>query len=81
MARDFMTVYKNIIAVAPEELVEKLEKSEGFWAPEMAWTMLSETVNRFVAPSSSSAQSIAIYAELCGLEMAEMKAKFKESGL
>ena len=80
MARNFMKVYRNIVAVAPEELVQILGKELLFWAPEIEWQKLSEYVNRYIVPSSSDPQSIAIYAELLGISLAEMKERFEADG-
>ncbi len=81
MSRDFKTVYDNIMAVAPERLAEVLKSHVHYWAPQIAWLNLSLYVQRFVIPSSSDPQAIAIYAELCGLSLSEMKARFEEDGL
>lgn len=81
MARDFMTVFNNILAIAPEELANVLSKRVGYWAPEILWYNLSVYVNKYVTPSSSDPQAIAIYAELCGLSLEEMKSKFESDGL
>lgn len=75
MARDFSTVLKNIIAIAPKELADALKKDIKFWAPEILWSNLSQYVNRYVIPSSKDPQSIAIYAELCNLSLEEMDYK------
>ena len=76
-----MTVYKNILAVAPEELADALKKYVEFWAPEIVWYNLSQYVNKYVAPCSTDPQSIAIYAELCDLSFADMRSRFEKDGL
>ena len=81
MARNFSTVLKNIIAIAPKELAEPLKKDIKFWAPEILWDNLSRYVNRYVIPSSKDSRSIAIYAELCDLSWEEMKLGFEKDGL
>lgn len=81
MARDFMTVYKKILKVAPTTLAEKLERNFGFWAPEIAWYNLSRYVNKYVTPSSKDSQAIKVYAILCDCSEAEMKARFEADNL
>lgn len=76
MARNFTTVYRNIMAIAPKELADALEKHVVFWAPEIVWYKLSEYVNKYGTPSSTDSQSIAIYAELCDLSSEDMKSMF-----
>ena len=58
MARDFMTVYKNILAVAPKELVDDLEKHVmpqalelcvESWVPEVVWQNFYQYVTYHVA--------------------------------
>jgi len=78
--RNFFKVYKNILALAPEELADILKKNVDYWAPEIAWHNLSTYVNKYVDQCSTDPQSIAIYAELCGLSLADMKAKFEKDG-
>lgn len=81
MARKFTDVVEAIKEVAPAEFANKLEKSAPFWAPENAWYMLSEYVNRNVLPSSKDATAIAVYARLCDCSEAEMKARFEANKL
>ena len=81
MARDFGTVYNQIMKVAPEQLATKLEQNSGFWAPEILWYKLSQYVNKYVEPSSKDPQSIKVYAILCDCSEAEMKARFEADGI
>ncbi len=81
MARDFGTVYNQIMKVAPEQLATKLEQNSRFWAPEILWYNLSEYVNKYVKPSSKNPQSIKVYAILCDCSEAEMKARFEANGI
>lgn len=81
MARDFGTVYNQIMEVAPEQLATKLEQNSGFWAPEILWYNLSQYVNKYVEPSSKDPQSIKVYAILCDCSEAEMKARFEADGI
>ena len=77
MARNFTDVVEAIKGVAPTALKEALEDKSRFWAPEIAWEMLSEMVNKYVTPSSTDATSVAVYAKLCNCTEAEMKARFE----
>ena len=77
MARNFTDVVEAIKGVAPKALKEALEDKSRFWAPEIAWVMLSEMVNKYVTPSSADATSVAVYARLCDCSEAEMKARFE----
>jgi hypothetical protein len=79
--REFFSVYRNILAVAPEELANILKRNVDYWAPEIAWHSLSTYVNKYVARCSTDPQSIAIYSELCDLSFADMKSKFEKDGL
>lgn len=81
MAREFINVCKEIIKVAPKGLANALEKSAGFWAPEVAWDMLCEYVNSYVQPSSKNPTAVAVYARLCDCSEAEMKARFESDNL
>ncbi|MFR2570759.1 MAG: hypothetical protein ACLS90_03525 [Clostridia bacterium] len=81
MARNFRTVYNQIMEVAPEQLATKLERNSGFWAPEDLWYNLSEYVNQYVKPSSKDPQSIKIYAILCDCTETEMKSRFEADGI
>lgn len=81
MARSFTKVYNQILEVAPEALSSALEKSAGFWAPEVAWSNLSQFVNRYVEPCSSDDTSVAVYAILCDCTEDEMRTRFKNNGL
>lgn len=90
MARDFMTVYKKILAVAPKELVDDLEKyvmpqalelCVESWVPEVVWQNFYQYVTYHVAPCSKNPQSIAIYAETFDSSFADMKSKFEKDGL
>lgn len=81
MAREFTDVVQNIKKVAPRGLANALDRSVGFWAPENAWYMLSEYVNRYVQPSSKDATAVAVYAILCDCSEAEMKARFESDNL
>lgn len=81
MPRNFIKVVEAIKEVAPEDLVKALERSVGFWAPEIAWYMLSEYVGRYVAPSSKDATAVAVYARLCDCSEADMKARFEADDL
>lgn len=81
MARNFIDVVEAIKEVAPEVLVNELENSIGFWAPESVWYNLSEYVNRYVEPSIKDATSVAIYARLCDCSEVEMKARFEANNL
>lgn len=77
MERDFMQVVKSIKEVAPKNLVNALDSHTGLWAPEIVWCKLSEYVNRYVAPSSKDATSVAVYARLCDCSEADMKSRFE----
>ena len=81
MARNFTTVLEQIKEVAPKDLVDALDKSVGFWAPEIVWYNLSKYVNKYVERSSTNPTSIAVYAILCDCTEAEMKARFEADGL
>lgn len=81
MARNFTTVYNQILTVAPKELVTKLEDSSCFWAPEIVWYNLSKYVNKYVTPSSKDPQSIKVYSILCDCSESEMKARFEADNL
>jgi len=81
MARNFTDVVKEIKEVAPQNLVDALERNVGFWAPEVVWCKLSEYVNRYVEPSSKDAKSVSVYAKLCDCSEAEMKARFEADNL
>jgi len=81
MARDFDTVYNQIMEVAPEQLATKLAQNVWLWAPEILWYNLSVYVNKYVEPSSLDPQSIKVYAILCDCSEAEMKARFEADGI
>ena len=81
MARNFIQVVEAIKEVAPENLVDALNRSIGFWAPEIVWDKLSEYVNRYVTPSSKDATAVAVYARLCDCSEADMKARFEADNL
>ena len=73
MERNFTNVVESIMKVAPQELKDALDKSVGYWAPEIVWVKLSEYVNRYVEPSSSDETSVAVYAILCNCSKEEMR--------
>ena len=81
MARDFGSVYRKIMEVAPEQLATNLEQNSGFWAPEICWSNLSQYVNKYLEPSSKDPQSIKVYAILCDCSEAEMKTRFEADGI
>ena len=81
MERDFETVCKEIIEVAPEILAYKLERDSGFWAPEIRWIRLTNYVNDYVIPSSKDPRSIKVYAILCDCSEGEMKETFENDGI
>ena len=49
-------------------------------APERILYDLSEIVQEDIKPRSNDPVSVVIYAELCGVSLAEMKRRFKERG-
>ena len=81
MARNFYRVLKDIKNVAPKELVNALNKSVEFWAPEIVWYKLSEYVNRYVKLSSTDETSVAVYSILCNCSKDEMIMRFKKNNL
>jgi len=81
MARNFTDVVKAIKEIAPQELVDALDKSMCFWAPEAIWHKLSEYVNRYVVADSTDETSVAVYAILCDCSKDEMRARFKADNL
>lgn len=76
-SRNFEDVYKNILAIAPEDLAKDLQEKKPNWAPESMWDRLAEYVNLHIRPNSRDAVAIAIYSELCGVGYAEIKALFE----
>ena len=81
MARSFTRVYQQIMEVAPEDLSSALERSVGFWAPEIVWVNLTQFVHRYVEPSSSDDTSVAVYAILYDCTEDEIRNRFKADGL
>ena len=80
-SRNFASVLKAVKKVAPNSLKEYLEKNANFWAPEICWERLTESVHRFVAPTSKNPMSVAVYARLCGCSKWKMKRRFAAEGL
>ena len=78
MARDFKTVYEQILTVAPECLATDLKSNRPFWAPEVCWHNLTRYVHKYVELNSSSETSIAVYSILCDCSKEEIKEKNKE---
>ena len=78
MARNFVEVLNRITEVAPKQLVDALNKSAMYWAPEIAWDRLSNYVDRYVKRSSSDENAIAVYAILCDCSEEEMKKRFEQ---
>ena len=76
MQRSFIDVVREIMKIAPQELMTALEDVH-YWAPEACWTNLSLCVYKHITPSSKDAKAIAIYAILCNCTEAEMKARFE----
>ena len=81
MERNFKVVLEKIKSVAPQELVDALNRNVNFWAPEILWYNLSAYVNKYVEPSSKDETSIKVYAILCDCSEAEMKARFEADNL
>ena len=81
MARNFIDVYKKILAACPNTiLAQKLESGSPFWAPEVTWFNLSRYVNNYMMPDSNNPVSVKVYAILCDLSEDDMIKKFKENG-
>ena len=79
-ARRFSDVLAAVKKEAPQELKEYLDKSAGFWAPEIAWERLTEAVQSFVAPDSKNPISVKVYSELSGLPAEEIEKIFVSDG-
>ena len=73
-------VAQNILAIAPEETEKKIRNMLTYAAPERILYDLSEIVQEDIKPRSNDPVSVVIYAELCGVSLAEMKRRFKERG-
>ncbi len=80
-SRNFASVLKAVKKVAPNSLKEYLEKNASFWAPEICWERLTESVHNFVAPTSTNPVSVAVYAQLLGCSKWKMKRQFVAAGL
>ena len=79
--RKFTDVVKKIKKVAPQCLIDELEKGFDFSAPEIIWEKLSQSVSKHVSPSSTDETAIAVYSILCNCSKSEMKARFEADGL
>ena len=79
-ARRFSDVLAAVKKEAPQELKDYLDKSAGFWAPEIVWERLTEAVQRFVVPDSKNPVSVKVYSELSGLSTEEIEKIFVADG-
>ena len=79
-ARRFSDVLAAVKKEAPQELKDYLDKSAGFWAPEIVWERLTEAVQRFVVPDSKNLVSVKVYSELSGLSTEEIEKIFVADG-
>lgn len=59
---------------------KKIRNMLTYAAPERILYDLSEIVQEDIKPRSNDPVSVVIYAELCGVSLAEMKRRFKERG-
>lgn len=71
--RCFKTFFYEILELLPEETKNDLAFQVGFWAPEVAWSYISDFINKNVQADSSNSQSVAIYAKLCNVSEEEMR--------
>ena len=77
--RNFHEVYNNIMEIAPEELKTALKDS--FFPREGSWYLLTMYLNRFLPPSSTDQNTLAIYAQLFDCSIEELKEQFEKQGV
>lgn len=78
--RNFHEVVQKIMDVNHEMLNDHLNRSIGYWAPEICWYNLSDYVNRYVDKSSKDPKSLKIYSILCDIPEDEVRQKFINLG-